>query len=289
MSVQSLNRHPPSVTSPPCPSPLTLPPFSRLLNFTGRSPNPRPPTSATTPRTTSSSPVRLPLPYSLLLPSSRELTPFASPLTSDVPGFDLANLNGDGPSIPTLPGLDDFPSHMSTASSPRTNGTGPSLPSSRSTSFSLPPSDPSDPNSRPNIVRSIAGSSNGGEVDEDFEELTPEQEEKHKAFVKARGRHYSNEGEAMKVSSFRVSPTRLQLSDLSLNFSFVSPFAFPSAPKPSSPPRTTRTRTRHPSSRTAATAWRVSRTSPRSRKQSEARLGSRMASTGTRARGGRGG
>ncbi|KAL7410293.1 hypothetical protein BDY24DRAFT_400038 [Mrakia frigida] len=120
---------------------------------------------------------------------------------SDVPGFDLAHVNGSGPSIPTLPGLDDFPplsSHASTSSSPP-NGAGPSLPSSRSTSFSLPPSDPSDPNSRPTVVRSTAGSSNGGgEVDEDDDEMTPEQEEKHRAFVKARGRHYSNEGEAMK-------------------------------------------------------------------------------------------
>lgn len=119
----------------------------------------------------------------------------------DVPGFDLAHVNGSGPSIPTLPGLDDFPplsSHASTSSSPP-NGAGPSLPSSRSTSFSLPPSDPSDPNSRPTVVRSTAGSSNGGgEVDEDDDEMTPEQEEKHRAFVKARGRHYSNEGEAMK-------------------------------------------------------------------------------------------
>lgn len=32
--------------------------------------------------------------------------------------------------------------------------------------------------------------------------MTPEQEEKHKAFVKARGRHYSNEGQSF--SSFSL-------------------------------------------------------------------------------------
>lgn len=37
-----------------------------------------------------------------------------------------------------------------------------------------------------------------GEIEE--EELTPEQEAKHQEFVKARGRHYSNEGEAMRKS-----------------------------------------------------------------------------------------
>jgi len=66
----------------------------------------------------------------------------------------------------------------------------PSGSSSRSTSFSLP-------GSAPAVVR-LGGSGVGaGEVEED-EELTPEAAEKHAAFVRARGRHYSNEGAAMK-------------------------------------------------------------------------------------------
>jgi hypothetical protein len=58
----------------------------------------------------------------------------------------------------------------------------------------------SDP---PSIVEgglsSALSSAGGSALGEDDDELmTPEQEAKHKEFAKQRGRHYSNEGEAMK-------------------------------------------------------------------------------------------
>ncbi|VDC02047.1 unnamed protein product [Peniophora sp. CBMAI 1063] len=60
--------------------------------------------------------------------------------------------------------------------------------SSRSTSFTLPSDARGD---------FIVVGAEGGEVEEE-EEMDPETAEKHAAFVRARGRHYSNEAEAMK-------------------------------------------------------------------------------------------
>lgn len=80
-----------------------------------------------------------------------------------------------------------------TGSSPHSShGNNRSLPSSRSTSFSLPTDGGSG---RPHISGSGTSETGG---DDDEEELTPEQEAKHRAFARARTRHYSNEGEAMK-------------------------------------------------------------------------------------------
>lgn len=66
----------------------------------------------------------------------------------------------------------------------------PSMPSSRSTSFSLPASE----HPASSLTADAAGSPTGGtktvaagEVEEDEEEMTPEQEAKHREFVKARG------------------------------------------------------------------------------------------------------
>ncbi|TFL00669.1 hypothetical protein BDV98DRAFT_569396 [Pterulicium gracile] len=61
--------------------------------------------------------------------------------------------------------------------------------SSRSTSFSLPSE------ARKNLQ--LGEGERGGEVEVD-EEMDEETAEKHAAFVRARGRHYSNEAEAMK-------------------------------------------------------------------------------------------
>lgn len=68
--------------------------------------------------------------------------------------------------------------------------------SSRSTSFNLPNDDPSKAKLRAQS-RSPEGTNADGEIAED-EELDPEAAAKHAAFVRARGRHYSNEAEAMK-------------------------------------------------------------------------------------------
>lgn len=68
--------------------------------------------------------------------------------------------------------------------------------SSRSTSFNLPNDDPSKAKFRAQS-RSPEGTNADGEIAED-EELDPEAAAKHAAFVRARGRHYSNEAEAMK-------------------------------------------------------------------------------------------
>jgi len=72
------------------------------------------------------------------------------------------------------------------SSSARSAGSGTS---SRSTSFNLPDE------ARKGIRSSSA--ERGEEVEED-EEMDPEAAEKHAAFLRARGRHYSNEAEAMK-------------------------------------------------------------------------------------------
>ena len=53
-----------------------------------------------------------------------------------------------------------------------------------------------------------------------MEEMTPEQEEKHKAFVKARGRHYSNEGQSI-ASLGPVSQDRSGGSRADVSVSFV--------------------------------------------------------------------
>ncbi|KAI0340749.1 hypothetical protein BDW22DRAFT_1333491 [Trametopsis cervina] len=80
-----------------------------------------------------------------------------------------------------------FSSNGRTASS----GGGPgSRSSSRSTSFNLP-------NDARDVIR-LDGRQPGDEVEFD-EEMDEETAAKHAAFVRARGRHYSNEAEVMKV------------------------------------------------------------------------------------------
>jgi len=74
--------------------------------------------------------------------------------------------------------------------------------SSRSTSFNLQADDPTkakirDRSKSPAVGDTISVPTKDGEVEED-EEVDAETAEKHAAFVRARGRHYSNEAEAMK-------------------------------------------------------------------------------------------
>ncbi|KAG8900906.1 hypothetical protein FRB99_005675 [Tulasnella sp. 403] len=69
--------------------------------------------------------------------------------------------------------------------------------SSRSTSFNLPNDDPSKAKIRATSPEGMGNASKDGEIEED-EEDDPEAAAKHAAFVRARGRHYSNEAEAMK-------------------------------------------------------------------------------------------
>ncbi|EGO27734.1 hypothetical protein SERLADRAFT_461675 [Serpula lacrymans var. lacrymans S7.9] len=73
-----------------------------------------------------------------------------------------------------------------------TSGRSGSANSSRSTSFNLP-------NEARGEIRALKGDP-GEEVEMD-EEMDEEAAAKHAAFVRARGRHYSNEAEAMKMAS----------------------------------------------------------------------------------------
>ncbi|KAH9017280.1 hypothetical protein EDB84DRAFT_1522204 [Lactarius hengduanensis] len=101
----------------------------------------------------------------------------------DIPTFDL-----EGTSAPSPPPASPSPIEPSSPRRPsfstgKRPGRSSSGSSSRSTSFSIPSEIPQ------------------GEIEEessDDEPMSPEAAAKHEAFLKARGRHYSNEAEAMK-------------------------------------------------------------------------------------------
>ncbi|KAG6884975.1 hypothetical protein C0993_006858 [Termitomyces sp. T159_Od127] len=97
---------------------------------------------------------------------------------------DIPNLDLDGRYV--LPS--SSPTQLSSISSTGVDTSG-SGTSSRSTSFSLP-------NEARGEIRSV-GRDTGEEVEEEVE-MDEEAAAKHAAFVRARGRHYSNEAEAMK-------------------------------------------------------------------------------------------
>ncbi|KAI0299142.1 hypothetical protein B0F90DRAFT_1729492 [Multifurca ochricompacta] len=102
----------------------------------------------------------------------------------DIPTFDLGKSSAPSPP-PASPSPIEPPSpRRASFSTGKRPGRSSSGSSSRSTSFSIP----SD------VTR--------GEVQEeassDEEPMTPEAAAKHDAFLRARGRHYSNEAEAMK-------------------------------------------------------------------------------------------
>ncbi|KZV62367.1 hypothetical protein PENSPDRAFT_739387 [Peniophora sp. CONT] len=122
----------------------------------------------------------------------------------DIPGFSLAGDRAasssplSSPKAAASEPAEDTPAQATSSGS----GSGPSSrrpsvssnhrsssrSSSRSTSFTLPSDARGD---------FIVVGAEGGEVEEE-EEMDPETAEKHAAFVRARGRHYSNEAEAMK-------------------------------------------------------------------------------------------
>ncbi|KAF5393084.1 hypothetical protein D9757_001266 [Collybiopsis confluens] len=133
-------------------------------------------------------------------------TPYVryNPLTDEVEG-EIPNLDLNGHFVPSSPTLSSSPqiSNISGPSSRRTSfssagrsGRSGSAGSSRSTSFNLPEEIRSD-------LRA-SGSDNGvgdterGEEVEFEEEMDEETARKHAEFLRARGRHYSNEAEAMK-------------------------------------------------------------------------------------------
>jgi len=121
----------------------------------------------------------------------------------DIPSLDLGGhysvqdspiqspISTTGPDISAPPSRRT--SISSTGRSPSVPGRSGSGSSSRSTSFNLPSEAKGDMNAH----RPAGGAAD--EVGED-EEMDEEAAAKHRAFVQARGRHYSNEAEAMKVA-----------------------------------------------------------------------------------------
>ncbi|KAI0313711.1 hypothetical protein OF83DRAFT_1140162 [Amylostereum chailletii] len=117
-------------------------------------------------------------------------------IEGDIPAFSLTSdhpLTASPVASPTEPSFDNTSPPQSGPSSRRpsvsSNARSSSRSSSRSTSFTLPSDAKGD------FI--VVGAREGGEVEED-EEMDPETAAKHAAFVRARGRHYSNEAEAMK-------------------------------------------------------------------------------------------
>ncbi|KAJ3824108.1 hypothetical protein F5880DRAFT_430790 [Lentinula raphanica] len=120
--------------------------------------------------------------------------------TDEVEG-EIPNLDLNGRYVPTSPTLSSSPTGANTSgpSSRRTSFSSAgrsgsarsgSAQSSRSTSFNLP-------DEARSAIRA-AGNGETGEEVEVGEEMDEETAQKHAEFVRARGRHYSNEAEAMK-------------------------------------------------------------------------------------------
>ncbi|KAI0797015.1 hypothetical protein C8Q75DRAFT_802672 [Abortiporus biennis] len=119
----------------------------------------------------------------------------------DIPALDLNGRNSPATSARAISpssagataGEDSGPPSRRTSfsSSGRASSGGRSGTSSRSTSFNLP-------NEARDSIR-LDGREPGDEIEVD-EEMDEETAAKHAAFVRARGRHYSNEAEAMKMA-----------------------------------------------------------------------------------------
>ncbi|TFY62494.1 hypothetical protein EVG20_g6686 [Dentipellis fragilis] len=123
-------------------------------------------------------------------------------LENDIPSLELAGASLPSP-IPRAQSPGDISSTGAVNSNPSSRRTSfssagdrpgvrsTSRSSSRSTSFTLPGE------ARGDIV--LAGAGERGEIEEEEEEeMDEETAAKHAAFLRARGRHYSNEAEAMK-------------------------------------------------------------------------------------------
>lgn len=125
-------------------------------------------------------------PYSDSPPQSPTQTPSSTGVDTSGPSSRRTSTSSVGFSTPNGGGGGEGGMTASGSGSGRSAGSGAS---SRSTSFNLPDE------ARKGIRSSSA--ERGEEVEED-EEMDPEAAAKHAAFVRARGRHYSNEAEAMK-------------------------------------------------------------------------------------------
>jgi len=117
--------------------------------------------------------------------------PLTDEVEGDIPGL---SLDGNDPSssspkrVQTPQKDDEQGSRRGSTSSPSRRPA--SNASSRSTSFSLPNED--------RVLVKPGEDSESGDVAVGEEEMDEEAAAKHEAFIRARGRHYSNEGEAMK-------------------------------------------------------------------------------------------
>ncbi|KAI0043152.1 hypothetical protein FA95DRAFT_1546767 [Auriscalpium vulgare] len=105
--------------------------------------------------------------------------------------------------IPTLhlsstPPTTSPPPGPGRVSSPEPAPLSPTITSPRRASFSSSVRSRSGSGTRAEIRARAVGESGEIEEDSDTEEMTPEAAAKHEAFLRARGRHYSNEAEAMK-------------------------------------------------------------------------------------------
>ncbi|KAI0265988.1 hypothetical protein BC834DRAFT_877231 [Gloeopeniophorella convolvens] len=101
----------------------------------------------------------------------------------DIPTFNLAGPSAPSPPLASPPPAEPSSPRRASFSTGKRPGRSSSGSSSRSTSFNIPADVPR------------------GEVEEassDEEDMSPEAAAKHAEFIRARGRHYSNEAEAMK-------------------------------------------------------------------------------------------
>ncbi|TCD70008.1 hypothetical protein EIP91_005258 [Steccherinum ochraceum] len=135
----------------------------------------------------------------------------ASPTLSAVSAGRAASPSSTG----ATGGDSDPPSRRTSFSSSGRSASGRpgSTPSSRSTSFSLP-------NEARDSIR-MDGRQPGDEIE--IEEMDEETAAKHEAFVRARGRHYSNEAEAMKRAKQLIDDEEEDESFASVNRNAVSP------------------------------------------------------------------
>ncbi|KAH8988756.1 hypothetical protein EDB86DRAFT_2945912 [Lactarius hatsudake] len=104
----------------------------------------------------------------------------------EIPTFDLGSTSAPSPPPASPSPIEPSSPRRPSFSTGKRPGRSSSGSSSRSTSFSIPSEMPR------------------GEIEEessDDEPMSPEAAAKHEAFLKARGRHYSNEAEAMKRST----------------------------------------------------------------------------------------
>jgi len=100
----------------------------------------------------------------------------------DIPAIDLGSPSAPSPPPASPPPVDPPSPRRASFSMGKRPGRSSSGSSSRSTSFSIPP----------DFQRGEV------QVESSDEDMSPEAVAKHEAFLKARGRHYSNEAEAMK-------------------------------------------------------------------------------------------